>query len=83
MASAVQTLTLRLAVFVLQEPQRPIRLRDVCDEFVKNKMIDTTLAVSKHGWGFQSSSVIDKTLSDGVSTSGDLPVEKDTAWDRD
>lgn len=51
-ASAVQTRTLRLAVFVLQGGlQRPIRLRDGCDEFVKNKLIDITLAASKHGWG--------------------------------
>lgn len=82
--STVQTHTVRLAVFVLQEPQRPIRLRDGCDEFVKkNKMIDTTLAVSKHGWGFHSSAVIDKALSENVSTSADLPVDKDAAWDWD
>lgn len=82
MASGVQTQTLRLAVFVLQEPQRPIRLRDGCDEFVKNKMIDIILAVSKHhGWGFHSSAVIDKALSEKVSSSADLPVDKDAAWD--
>lgn len=81
MASTVQTHTLRLAVFVLQGLQRPIRLRDGCDEFVKNKMIDITLAVSKHGWGFHSSTVIDKALSENVSSSADLPVDKDAAWD--
>lgn len=83
MASTVQTHTLRLAVFVLPELQRPIRLRDGCDEFVKNKMIDITLAVSKHGWGFHSSTVIDKALSENVSSSADLPVDKDAAWDWD
>ncbi|MEQ2177582.1 hypothetical protein GOODEAATRI_005015 [Goodea atripinnis] len=77
----VQTCTLRLATFVLQEPQRTIRLRDGCDEFVKNKMIDTTLAASEHGWGFHSSGVIDKTLSENVSASADLPVDRDTVWD--
>lgn len=81
MASSVQTPSLRLAVFVLQQPQRPIRLRDGCDEFVKNKMIDITLAASKHGWGFHSSAVIDKALSENVSSSADLPVDKDAAWD--
>lgn len=81
MASSVQTHSPRLAVFILQETQRPIRLRDVCDEFVKNKMIDITLAVSKHGWGFHSSTVIDKALSENVSSSADLPVDKDAAWD--
>lgn len=50
----------RLAGFVLQDLQRPIRLRDGCDEFVKNKMIDITLVLS---WGFHSNSVIDKALS--------------------
>lgn len=83
MASSVQTHSLRLAAFVLQEPQRPIRLSDGCDEFVKNKMIDITLAVSKHGWGFHSSTVIDKALSENVSSSADLPVDKDAAWDWD
>lgn len=79
MASTVQTHTLRLAAFVLQELQSPIRLRDGCDEFVKNKMIDITLAASKHSWGFHSRTVIDKALSKNVSSSADLPVDKDEA----
>lgn len=45
----------------------------------KNKMIDTTLAVSEYGWGFHSSGVIDKTLSENVSASADLPVDR--VWD--
>lgn len=41
----------RLAAFVLQGLQRPIRLRDGCDEFVRNAMMDATLATGEHGWG--------------------------------
>lgn len=47
MASSVQTGTLRLAIFVLQEPQRPIRLRDPHEAFVKKHTIGITLAVER------------------------------------
>lgn len=68
----------RLAAFVLQGLQRPIRLRDGCDEFVKNAMMDVTLATSEHGWGFHSRAVTDEALSQSMSSSAD----KDAAWDR-
>lgn len=71
-----------LAAFVLQGLQRPIRLRDGCDEFVTNVMMDVTLAASEHGWGFHSRAVTDEALSHDMSSSTDKPADKDAAWER-
>lgn len=72
----------RLAAFVLQGLQRPIRLRDGCDEFVKNAVMDVTPATSEHGWGFHSRAVTDEALSQNMSSTADAPAAKDAAWDR-
>lgn len=69
----------RLAVFVLQRLQRPIRLRDGCEEFVKNGMMDVALAASDHGWGFHSRAVTDEALSENMSSSADVLADKDAA----
>lgn len=71
----------RLAGFVLQELQRPIRLRDGYDEFVKNGMMDVPLAASDHGWGFHSRAVTDEAPSENMSSSADVPVDEDAAGD--
>lgn len=71
----------RLAVFVLQGLQRPIRLSDGCEEFVKNGMMDVALAASGHGWGFRSRAVTDEALSEHMSSSADVPADKDAAGD--
>lgn len=72
----------RLAVSVLRGGlQRPIRLRDGCDEFVKNGMMDVVLAASNHGWGFHSRAVTDEALSENMSSPADAPADKDAAGD--